>query len=50
MATEETGKHNAHDQQLQQRREDAPRHAQHGALVFLFEVSFDQFFKHKAIL
>lgn len=42
---EELGEDDFHHQQGQERREDAPPHAQHGTLVFLLEVAFDEFFK-----
>ena len=46
-ASEEIGENQPHDQQGQQRRQNAPRHAQYRALVFCFEVAFDQLLKEK---
>lgn len=50
VSAEELGKHQTHDQQHQQRRQDAPRHAQHRAFIFLFEVTFHQFLEEEAVL
>ena len=47
IAPEELGKHNPHDKQLQKRRKNAPRHAQHGALVFFLEVPLDELFEEE---
>ena len=46
---EELGEHQLHHQQRQEGRQDAPRHAQHRALVFLFEVPLDQLLKEEAV-
>ena len=48
-APEKLGEHQAHDQQHQQRRQDAPGHAQHRALIFGFEVAFDQLLKEELV-
>jgi len=39
-----------HDQQSQQRGQHAPGHAQNRALVFLFEITLDQFLEEEAVL
>lgn len=49
-SAEELREHQLHHQQGQERRENAPPHAQHGALVLLLEVAFDEFFKQKSVL
>lgn len=43
------GKYKGHNGKLEQGRENAPRHTQDGALVFLFEIAFDQFLKEKLV-
>ena len=47
VPAEKLGKYQTHHQQIQQRRQYAPVHAQNGALVFLLEVPFDQLGKKK---
>ena len=42
--------HQAHDEQRQQGRDHAPGHAQNGPLIFLFEISLDQFLQKKLVL
>ena len=44
---EKVGKNEIHDQQHQQRREDAPQHTENGTFVLGFEVAFHQLFKQK---
>ena len=46
-APEELGEHHAHDKQLEKRRKNAPRHAQHGAFVFFLEVPLDELFEEE---
>ena len=46
-SAEEIGENQPHDQKRQQRRQNAPGHAQYGALVFCFKVAFDQLLKEK---
>ena len=48
-AAEELGKHEPHDQQHHERREQAPHRAEDCTLVFLFEVAFHQFFKKELV-
>lgn len=48
-APEKLGKHHAHDKQLEKRRKNTPRHAEHGTFVFFLEVSLDELFKKKLI-
>ena len=48
-AAKKLRKNQPHDQKRQQRRQHAPGHAQHRALVFLLEVAFDQFFKEELV-
>ena len=43
VPAEKLGKYQTHHQQIQQRRQYAPAHAQHGALVFLLKIPFYQF-------
>ena len=42
--------HKHHHEQLQQRREDTPRHAEHGALVALREVAVHELLKEESTL
>ena len=46
---EELREDQPHDQQGQQRGEHAPGHAQHRALIFLFEVPLDQFLEEELV-
>ena len=46
-APEKLGKHHAHDKQLEKRRKNTPRHAEHGTFVFFLEVSFDELFEEE---
>ena len=39
-----------HNQQHQQRGEQAPPHAEHSPLVLLFEITLHQFLKEEAVL
>ena len=48
-ASEELGEYHFHDQQRQQRGQNAPGHAQDCALVLLFEVAFDQFLEEELV-
>lgn len=49
-AAKELGEDQRHDNQRQQRGDDAPYHAQYGALVLLLEVPLDQLLKEEAVL
>ena len=44
------GENHAHDQELKQRGKDAPEHAQHGSLIFQFEVPLGQLCKEEPVL
>ena len=48
-AAEKLREHEPHHEQRQQRRQHAPCHAEHGALVFLFKIAFHQFLKEELI-
>ena len=48
-AAEEVAEHQAHDQQLQQGGQDAPGHAQDGALVFVLEVPVHKLLKKEKV-
>ena len=48
-AAEKLGEHQSHHQQRQQRRQHAPGHAQHSALIFLFEVTLHQLLKEELV-
>ena len=50
IPAEELGKHQLHDEQHQQRREDTPHHTKYCTLVFLFEVALYQFLEQKLVL
>jgi len=50
IAAEKLGENKTHDKKSKQRREYAPRHAQHSSFIFLFKISFYQFFKKELIL
>lgn len=49
ISAEELGEHQAHDQQGQKRRQNAPPHAQHRALVLLLEVALDEFLEEELV-
>ena len=48
-AAEKVCEDKTHHEQRQQRRQHAPRHAEHGALVFLFEVTPDRLLEKELI-
>jgi hypothetical protein len=50
VVTEKFGKNDAHYKKRKKRREDAPEHAEIGALVFLFEVTLYELSKEEAML
>lgn len=45
----ELRKHQPHDQQREQRGEQAPRHSQHRSFIFLFEIPLYQFLKQELV-
>ena len=49
IAAKKLREHEAHHEQRQQRRQYAPRHAEHGALVFLFEIALDQLLEEELV-
>ena len=49
IASEEIRENQAHDQKGQQRRQNTPGHAKDRALIFCFEVAFDQLLKQELI-
>ena len=49
IAAKKLREHEAHHEQRQQRRQYAPRHAEHGALVFLFESALHQLLEEELI-
>ena len=49
VAAEKLGKNHLHYQKRQQWGQDAPGHTQNSPLVFLLEITLDQFFKKKLV-
>lgn len=49
VPTKKLSKHQPHHQQHEQRRQHAPGHPQHRALIFLFEISLHQFLKEELV-
>ncbi len=50
VVSEEVAEHHPHNQQIHQRRQDAPGHAQNGPLVLLGEVTLHQLTEQKLVL
>lgn len=50
IPAEEVREDGIHHAERTNRHQHAPRHTEHGALVFLLEVSFNELFKEKPML
>ena len=50
ISAEELGEHDAHNQEGEQGRENAPEHAEIGSLIFLIEIALYKLREQKSVL